>query len=249
MGRPELPVDHTLPERGELAEALRRVRTLTGLSYDELADRTGLSPATLKRATSGRTVPAEETVTAFAAACGGERADALRRLWLNARIADRGRLAQLHEPARPQFINSRRELSAALEYFYEAAGAPPLRRLAALAGDPYLLPVSSAHQIVKRKALPVSRQQMVAFLTACGLTGKALVLWGDAFEEITRYPDGPYSRLNALFERAENLTRARLLENHQVVDGRGNRRFVAHWTAADMRVARDLAGQSAAAAS
>ncbi|MGW3327833.1 hypothetical protein [Streptomyces virginiae] len=92
---------------------------------------------------------------------------------------------------------------------------------------------------------------MVAFLTACGLTGKALVLWGDAFEEITRYP-GPYSRINALFEKVaeRGLTRARWLEDHQVVDGHGNPRFVpgARWTAADTRVARDLAAQSAAAA-
>ncbi|MFC9825234.1 helix-turn-helix domain-containing protein [Streptomyces erythrochromogenes] len=252
MGRPELPVDHTLFERGRLAEQLRFIRMAARLNYDELADRTGLSPATLKRATSGRTVPAWETVAAFATACG-DQPRLLHELWLNARIADRGRLAQLRQPARPQLIESRRELSAALEYFYEAAGAPPLRRLAALAGDPYLLPVSSAHRIVKRQALPVSRQQMVAFLTACGLTGQALVLWGVAFEEITRYPEGPYSRINALFEKVAEgtgLTRVRLLEGHQVVDGRGNPRFVrgARWTAADMRVAADLAAQSAAAA-
>ncbi|MFF3679847.1 helix-turn-helix domain-containing protein [Streptomyces sp. NPDC002120] len=253
MGRPELPVDHTLPERGELAAALRQIRTLAGLSYDELADRTGLSAATLKRATSGRTVPAEETVTAFATACGGDPVDALHRLWLNARIADRGRLAQLRKPARPRFVDGRRELSAALEYFYEVAGAPPLRRLVDLAGGAHLLPVSSAARIVKRQALPVSRQQMMAFLTACGITGQELDRWGDAFEEITQNPESPYSRLNALFEKVtegRGLTRLRFHDDHQVVDGRGNPRFVpgARWTAADMRVARDLAAQSAAAA-
>ncbi len=55
MGHPETPVDQTVPARGELAEALRALRTRAGLSYDELAVRTGLSPATLKRAASGRT--------------------------------------------------------------------------------------------------------------------------------------------------------------------------------------------------
>ncbi|MGW6782277.1 helix-turn-helix domain-containing protein [Streptomyces sp. NPDC054987] len=245
-------MDHTLPERGELAAALRRIRTLAGLSYDELADRTGLSAATLKRAAWGKTVPAEETVIAFAAACGGDSVDVLRRLWLNARIADRGRLVQLRKPALPQFIDGRRELSAALEYFYEAAGAPSLRHFVALAGGAHLLPVSSAARIVKRQALPVSRQQMVAFLTACGLTGQPLDLWGDAFEEITQNPDGPYSRLNALFEKVtegvEGPRRLRLSEHHRVVDSRGNPRFVlgARWTAADMTVARNLAAHSAA---
>lgn len=254
MGRPELPVDHTVPERGELAAALRRIRTLAGLSYDELADRTDLSAATLKRAASGKAVPAEETVTAFATACGGDEADALHRLWLNARIADRGRLVQLRKPALPQFIDGRRELSAALEYFYEAAGAPPLRRLADRAGGAHLLPVSSAARIVKRQALPVSRQQMVAFLTGCGLTGQALDLWGQAFEEITQNPDGPYSRLNALFEKVVEGNwrpgRLRLSEHQQVVDGRGNPRFVpgARWATADITVARNLAVHSAAAA-
>ncbi|MFE9465425.1 helix-turn-helix domain-containing protein [Streptomyces virginiae] len=252
MGRHEIPVDHTLPERGELAEALRRMRKLAGLSYDELADRTGLSAATLKRAMSGKTVPAEETVKTVATVCGVDQVDALHRLWLNARIADRGRLAQLRKPALPQFIDGRRELSAALEYFYEAAGAPSLRRLAALAGDPYLLPVSSAARIVNRQALPASRQQMVAFLTACGLTGKALDMWGDTFEEIIQSPDGPYSRINALFEKVtEDIRgsgRLRLISHPPVVDGRGNPRFVPgeRGAAADVTAVRNLIVHSAA---
>ncbi|WP_327135960.1 hypothetical protein OG311_38415 (plasmid) [Streptomyces sp. NBC_01343] len=114
---------------------------------------------------------------------------------------DRGRLAQLRKPALPQFINGRRELSAALEYFYEDAGAPPLRRLTELAGGTHLLPVSSAARIVSRQALPASRQQMVAFLTACGVPGHLLGLWGDAFDEVAqsceidRRGPGPFAHL------------------------------------------------------
>ncbi|WP_078910000.1 helix-turn-helix transcriptional regulator [Streptomyces sp. NRRL S-87] len=48
--------------------ALRQLRAQSGLTYDELAVRTGLSAATLKGAASGRTVPSWETLTA---ACGG----------------------------------------------------------------------------------------------------------------------------------------------------------------------------------
>ncbi|MFJ2598640.1 helix-turn-helix domain-containing protein [Streptomyces erythrochromogenes] len=239
-------MDYILPERGELAAALRRIRTLASLSYDELAGRTGLSAATLKRAASGKTVPTEETVMTVATVCGGDQAE-LHRLWLNARIADRGRLAQLRMPALPQYVDGRRELSAALEYFYEAAGAPSLRRLADLAGGVHLLPVSSAARIVKRQALPVSRQQMVAFLTACGRTGQGLELWGDAFDEITQNPDGPYSRRNALLEKAAKgiggSGRLRPSTHHPVVDGRGNPRFVPgeRW-AADTTAANCVSG-------
>ncbi|MER6218521.1 helix-turn-helix transcriptional regulator [Streptomyces sp. NPDC001674] len=229
-----------------LAGALRGLRTRAGLSYDELADKTGLSAATLKRAASGKTVPTEETVQKFATVCGGEP-DVLYGFWLSARIADRGRLAQLRKPALPRFIDGRRELSATLEYFYEAAGAPSLRRLAELAGGTHLLPVSSAARIVNREALPVDRQQMVAFLTACGLTGQSLEQWGDAFEEITLNPDGPYARFNALFEkvgeRIEAPRRVRFSER-----GQGNPHLnpPSRW-AADLTTARHLAAHSPAA--
>ncbi|MEU9182780.1 helix-turn-helix transcriptional regulator [Streptomyces sp. NPDC048550] len=191
MGRPEFPVDRTVRARAELAIALRRCRAEAGLSYDELADMTDLSAGTFKRAAAGKAVPTEETLRKFACTCGvdlnGKRR--LATLWLDARIADRGRLGRLQKPALPRFTNGRRELSAALEYFYEAASAPPLRRLTELAGGSHLLPVSSAARIVTRKALPASRQQMIAFLTACGLTQWAREIWAEAFEEITQSHD------------------------------------------------------------
>lgn len=186
MARPELPVDHTVPARGRLADALRALRLEAGLTYDELAAKTGLSAATLKRATSGRTVPALKTAEAVADACSVDHL-LISRLWRAARVADRGRLGQLRRPPGPYLLTTLGELSAALEYFYEEAGAPSLRLLAQRAGGTHLLPVSSAARIVNRQALPVSRQQLVAFLTGCGLTGSALERWGDAFEEITVY--------------------------------------------------------------
>lgn len=252
MGRPELPVDHTVPERGKLAAALRWLRGNAGLSYDELAAKTGLSAATLKRAASGKTVPTEDTVKTFVAACGGDPYG-LGRAWLAARIADRGRLAGLRKPPLPVFINGHRELSAALEYFYEAAGAPPLRRLSELAGGAHLLPVSTAARIVNRQALPVSRQQMVAFLTACRLTGRLLDAWGDAFEEITRNSaaDRTSSKIELLFAAvAEGATAHVPLqpdEDPRVVDSRGNPRFVPAlgWSASDIRAAKYLLRRAA----
>ncbi|MGW7064924.1 helix-turn-helix domain-containing protein [Streptomyces sp. NPDC054904] len=184
MGRPELPVDQTVPARAELARALRELREIAVLTYDELAAETGLSAATLKRAASGRTLPAEDTVMAFGRACGAYHLK-MRELWLSARIADRGRLAQLRQPGSPLLISSARELSAALEYFYEKAGAPSLRRLVDRAGGAHLLPVSSAGRIVARQALPASQQQLGAFLGACGLRGREVIHWVEAFEVVT----------------------------------------------------------------
>lgn len=195
MGRPELPVDHTVPERGELAAALRELRADAGLTYDELASRTGLSAATLKRAASGRTVPSWSTFTAFTDACcnvDGAVMSQLRRelgeltsLWRSARVAERGRLKHLRRPASPELVTTAGHLSEALEYFYEGAGAVSLRRLQALAGGAHLLPVSTAARIVSRQALPASRQQCVAFLSACGLGPRLVRRWADAYERLT----------------------------------------------------------------
>ncbi|MFJ4866478.1 helix-turn-helix domain-containing protein [Streptomyces sp. NPDC088748] len=185
MGRPELPVDHTVLARGELAEALRALRAAAGLTYGELAVRTGLAPTTLKRAASGRTVPSWETVKEFASACGVLPAD-LHPAWLKARIAERGHLKQLRRPRSPELATTLGDLGEAMEYFYESAGAPSLRQLQERAGGTHLLPVSSAARIVNRQALPASRQQCLAFLVACGLSDALVSRWVRAFDRIMR---------------------------------------------------------------
>ncbi|MFJ3176332.1 helix-turn-helix domain-containing protein [Streptomyces roseus] len=184
MGRPELPVDHTVAARGTLAAVLRKLRYTAGLSYDELAVRTGVSATTLKRATSGLYVPSWETLVAIAQACDGSDR-ALADLWLDARIADRGRLERLHRPASAEFIASPAAFSGALVYFYELAGAPPLRHLRERAGGAHLLPHSTAGRIVNHQAVPASRQQCLAFLIACGMGPNLRGRWADAYDRIT----------------------------------------------------------------
>ncbi|MFD7097074.1 helix-turn-helix domain-containing protein [Streptomyces xanthophaeus] len=185
MGRPELPVDHSLPARGALAEALRELRTAAGLSYDELAARSGVSATALKRAASGRHVPARETVEAIAAACHALDDEALAKLWLEARIAARGRMQGRRRPASPELVTTPGELSQALVYFYERAGAPALRRLSFLAGGRHLLPVSTAGRVVAGQVLPASRQQCLAFLEACGIGLRLRRRWADAYDRVT----------------------------------------------------------------
>lgn len=195
VGRPELPVDCAVPARGELATALRELRTQAGLTYAELAAVTGISQATLKRAASGRVVPPYENIGVIARACGSVPG-AFYRLWLAARVADRGRLAGLRRPGAPELVTTRGAVSEAMEYFYERAGAPSLRRLQERAGGAHLLAVSSAARIVNREALPASRQQCVAFLSACGLTDRLADRWATAYERVVTAPvtDGDLSR-------------------------------------------------------
>ncbi|PWJ02054.1 hypothetical protein DKG34_40840 [Streptomyces sp. NWU49] len=189
MGRRENPVDHSRPARGRLAQYLRAQRESAGMTYQELAHHTGLSPATLKRAASGTVVPKHTTVEAYVEGCGGTPA-AVRdagELWRHARIEERGRLAQLHAP-RPELISDAADLSRALEVVWEQAGAPSLRDIRDRSGNPLALPVSSAARIVNRDAVPADEQQLRAFLTGCGVPSEKHAVWTAVFAKISSAP-------------------------------------------------------------
>jgi transcriptional regulator with XRE-family HTH domain len=130
MGRPENPIDTTVPERAALAAMLRRLRQRSRLTYQDLATHAELSAATLKRAASGTTVPREATVESFVRSCRGSETEVATAiaLWKKARIAERGQLHGLNAPA-PSCISSQRDLSLALRAAYERAGASTLRRM------------------------------------------------------------------------------------------------------------------------
>ncbi|MEV8597306.1 helix-turn-helix transcriptional regulator [Streptomyces sp. NPDC052012] len=170
MGRSEKPVDHSRPARGRLAEHLRGWRHSAGMTYETLSRRTGLSPATLKRAASGGAVPRRTTVEAYVEGCGGgqEAVRAADELWRQTRVEERARLAQLRAP-RPELIRDEGDLSRTLEVVWEQAGAPSLREIKDRSENPLALPVSSAARIVKRDAIPADEQQPQAFLTGCGV--------------------------------------------------------------------------------
>ena len=187
MGRNEKPVDQSRPARGRLAVHLRGWRDAAGMTYETLARRTGLSPATLKRAASGAVVPRRITVEAYVEGCGGEQ-EAVRaadELWRQARVEERGRLAQLRAP-RPELIGDEGDLSRALEVVWEQAGAPSLREIKERSGYPLALPVSSAARIVNRDAIPADEQQLRASLTGCGIPPERHTPWLSAFTKITR---------------------------------------------------------------
>ncbi|MFJ6452243.1 helix-turn-helix domain-containing protein [Streptomyces hydrogenans] len=179
MGRPENAIDFTVPARGKLALLLREVRYEAGLTYDELAVRTARSPATLKRACGGKKVPEEKVVVDIIQECVGTRRVAEgRRAWKQARMADRGRYDRDVGHTRPDLhCSNRRELTIGLANLYESAGAPPLDALVERAGGTWVLPRSSAAAIINRNMLPVSIQQLIAYLKGCGVPTRVHNQW------------------------------------------------------------------------
>ncbi|MFD0371137.1 helix-turn-helix domain-containing protein [Streptomyces sp. NPDC127114] len=167
MGRTENPVDHSVPSRGELADFLRAERRASGLTYDHLAERTGVSAATLKRAASGRVVPAEHTVVSFLSACASGPAKITLALSMRqrARRDERGGGARVN----PLLIFAPYELAVGLVALHKNAGSPSYREMTRRAGGSHLLPLSSISRILNRRTLPVSQQQMAAFIEGCGV--------------------------------------------------------------------------------
>ncbi|MFD7834565.1 helix-turn-helix domain-containing protein [Streptomyces sp. NPDC059761] len=202
MGRRSKPVNCTYPRRAELAQALRYFQGQAGLTFEAMAARPGVtvSVATLKRAASGDTVPKAKTVKEFAAVCGVEtlRTDYLLRMRILSRIEDRGVLRRLRAPT-VELIADRPDLSLALAYAYEAAGAPTLREIQENSDNPHALPLSTVGRIVARKTVPADEQQLLAFLHGCGVRDqdaawrKAWAKAATAHEGLVEHPRVPDS--------------------------------------------------------
>ncbi|MGM9468338.1 helix-turn-helix domain-containing protein [Streptomyces murinus] len=116
---------------------LRRLRAVSGLSLSEMSARTGVSPATLSRFSSGLSVPTWEIVSAFADAADMDAADRaeLKGVWQEAMAK---RSASVHattagvELLAHTLKDHQRDAdrSAVLRRLYEAAGRPSVRLLA-----------------------------------------------------------------------------------------------------------------------
>ncbi|MCM8554259.1 hypothetical protein [Streptomyces sp. STCH 565 A] len=175
-GRPEKPVDRTVPARAKLADFLRDRKASAGLTYQQMSDRAnGLpSKATFERAASGACVPSWNTVETFVGATMspeeliGSVIAAWARgqaLWIDARRTTRAPY-YVHKAPDPSLISSRADLSRSLRDQHVWAGYPSPGEMERMS-RPGELPSSTCRRIIAGSILPVDVTQAMAFLRAC----------------------------------------------------------------------------------
>ncbi|MFJ2893242.1 hypothetical protein ACIO53_45180 [Streptomyces sp. NPDC087305] len=193
MGRPEKPLNGSIPEYlAELSVVLREQRRVTGRTFAELAEKTTVSAATLKRATSGSSVPRIETIRQFYAACRPylPREDqvpiwnATLKAWQLARMEERGTLHARR--VRLDYIADRRDLSRELQLFWEKKGAPSVRVIRKYSGDQIVLPLTSLERILRREAVPQTKRQLMAIVRGCFPTKLEEKKWEAAWDKVSR---------------------------------------------------------------
>jgi hypothetical protein len=195
MGRPEKPVDRTVPLRAALADFLRARKANAGITYTKMSEQVKNLPsaATFKRSASGASVPAWETVKFFVLvtttkeeAFNGDIKVALHRakeLWVRARRATRAR-RYVHRAPDPDLISDKADLSRALRDLHAWSGAPSPRKMEAAAGRHGELPYTTAYRIINGQSLPASRSQALAYLLACDMDSAEVRRWITAFIRI-----------------------------------------------------------------
>ncbi|MFJ2342408.1 helix-turn-helix domain-containing protein [Streptomyces antimycoticus] len=183
MGRRENLIDTPNKSLALLASWLRTTRREAGITYEQLAQRTPFSAATLARAASGQSVPKLEVAVAFAEECGGD-ASAAEYLWTRAfrdRVqvsGGRGQTRTVHI----SFVRDFSELHEAMLYLYRREGAPSYRELDSRArsrGE--RIPRSTLGRFLNRANVP-SRGFVIAFSRACGVPDGEVEMWGQAWD-------------------------------------------------------------------
>lgn len=207
LGRPENPIPFPDGALGRLAQCLREGRALRGLTYADLGHRTGYHSTTLQRAAAGERLPTRQVALAYGNACGRSAA-LVSRLWQEARAEARRRSRRrpgAAEAPNPDLVRDFADLAAAMVAEHERNGAPPVRvmelRAEARAKEYGTLSRSTAQRLLSRQKSPSSRQQLQAFLVACGVPLSDWQPWMEAWRR---------ARLNLDQERRTGPTVAEL---------------------------------------
>ncbi|MEV0530056.1 helix-turn-helix transcriptional regulator [Streptomyces sp. NPDC050439] len=185
MGRPESPVGFAVQEVGMLAAYLRQLRQAVGKTYEELADSALCSASSLKRAArGGERAPAWTTVEDYVTAAGGDlvTAKALHQAAKGAAARARRDARRSMVVPKPQFVRDAADLSGAMRDAYDRAGRPPVREMEDQAG--WRLPHSTAHEIVRGRALPYDVRTYIAFLQACEIQEDDLGPWFECWHKV-----------------------------------------------------------------
>lgn len=185
-GRPEKPLDATAGPLVELAAELRRLREKSGLTYRELAVRTGRALSTLTAAAAGQRLPSWPVTHAWTDACNGDKEAVLglyeRACAATGRPAPGQDLAGI-EPPDPAEARTPAEYNAAMVRLQAWAGHLSLRTLNRRSGG--RLPPSTVCETLRRERLP-RHDLMLAFIDACGIRGEAAAQWERSWTVISR---------------------------------------------------------------
>ncbi|WP_330257746.1 helix-turn-helix domain-containing protein [Streptomyces murinus] len=160
--------DTTRPPYAGLAAQLTTLRKEAGLSQRALASAAAVSRGTVQNAESGTCAPSSAVLDALLDACGAPdhaRRDA-HEFRNRGRTAARGR--RLHAPS-AKLIYGRGALAAVLADAYEQAGAPSPSAFTRPAMGLTPIPRTTLYNIVNRRRLPASREQLETFLAVCGV--------------------------------------------------------------------------------
>ncbi len=183
MGRSEKPITTSNRALAELAQWLRRQRTAHGLTYAQLAARTGRHATTLQRAASAASVPTADIVEAYARGCGASVEEALQ-LRLRARQEHLRTAGRDRQPLAPEAVTDAPGLAAALRGLHHEAGGPSMREMERRAGGFGRLPHTTVHRILNGQTGPRDAQQFATFLTVCEVPTGARLPWVDAWRRV-----------------------------------------------------------------
>ncbi|MFE1925984.1 helix-turn-helix domain-containing protein [Streptomyces asoensis] len=206
MGRPEAPIDFTVPALGSLAQYLRIMRRTAGLTYSELAERVDYSAAHLKRAASGAKLPTLEVALAYVRGCVNDDSDkwpswTILELHLHASEAVERAAREKRRSTvvpKPQYARDLADLSGAMRDAWKRSGRPSARVMEShTLGQ---LPRSTANVIANGHTVPRDFRQYVGFLLACEVDGLALQEWFRAWFKVIGKPgvDAAVSCLRSL---------------------------------------------------
>lgn len=208
MGRRESAVTASTKELEALVLWLRAQRERLHLTYAVMATRTDYSSTMLSRAASGASVPTWAIVEQYAKACDADVVHA-KKLWKAARWAEQDRRRQERVAngyegvitrldnqlaVRPELISDFAQLRRAMVELRAKGGQPSLAALQERAGATDTgrrrLPKSSLSAVLRGEALP-TRQHVVAFVRAMGVTASRAARWEKAWQRAEQAAIGP----------------------------------------------------------
>jgi DNA-binding XRE family transcriptional regulator len=179
-GRPEQPLVTGGPI-SQLAGELRLMRERADLTYGKLAEKTGLSAATLRAAAAGARRPTWKVTRAFASACDGDQ-DTIWALW-TAAAGQEPPGQPLADPPDPTAAASAADLVGMLKLLRQWADGPSLAELNRRAGGHSLLPRSTVSDMLRGQRLP-RLELVLTFVRACGLEEDQAAAWQAAWEHV-----------------------------------------------------------------